>query len=112
MIATNGTEYDLNLGGTVYNYGSNDQTAVTLQAIITYNGTEIYNEISTPEDMISGDSLVVTLPDFAPATWGEGYYKLVYKTNADAFTDEYDFDNRSEERRVGKECRSRWSTYE
>lgn len=96
MIATNGTEYDLNLGGTVYNYGSNDQTAVTLQAIITYNGTEIYNEISTAEDMISGDSLVVTLPDFAPATWGEGYYKLVYKTTADAFTDEYDFDNEIE----------------
>ena len=96
MIATNGTEYDLNLGGTVYNYGSNDQTAVTLQAIITYNGTEIYNQISTPEDMFSGDSLVVTLPDFAPATWDEGYYKLVYKTTADAFTDEYDFDNEIE----------------
>lgn len=96
MIATNGTEYDLNLGGTVYNYGSNDQTAVTLQAIITYNGAEIYNEISTAEDMVSGDSLVVTLPDFAPATWDEGYYKLVYKTTADAFTDEYDFDNEIE----------------
>src|SRR5690554_2396098 len=96
MIATDGTEYDLNLGGTVYNYGSNDQVDVTLQAIITYNGTEIYNQISTAEDMVSGDSLVVTLPDFAPATWDEGYYKLVYKTTADAFTDEYDFDNEIE----------------
>src|SRR5690554_6368254 len=76
MIATDGTEYDLNLGGTVCNYGSNDHTAVTLQAIITYNGTDIYNDICTAGHMISVDSLALTLPDFAPVTWDEGYYKL------------------------------------
>ena len=29
----------------------------------------------------------------------------------DSYSQKIDFDNRSEERRVGKECRSRWSPY-
>lgn len=96
MIAKNGTEYDVKLGGKVYNDGLNDQTGVALQAIITLNSTEIYNEISTPGDIPSGDSLTFTLPDFIPTTsWDEGYYELVYKAVYDS-TDEHQSDNELE----------------
>jgi hypothetical protein len=95
-LATDGSEYDVELAGKIYNYGVNDQTGVTLQAIITLNGTEVYNETSAPLAISSGDSTdVTTLPTFSPAMWAEGYYSLQYITTSDA-SDEYPFDNELE----------------
>ena len=36
--------------------------------------------------------------------------KLV-DSHVDSYKEDFDIDKRSEERRVGKECRSRWSPY-
>lgn len=94
-IASNGTEYQVDLGGYGYNYGSNDQTNVKLNAVITMGGVEVYNETSTGASIVSGDSVLFTLPDFAPATWAEGYYSLDYTLSGDV-ADDYDFDDKME----------------
>ncbi|WP_158276206.1 T9SS type A sorting domain-containing protein [Brumimicrobium oceani] len=91
-LATDGSEYQVDLAAYGYNYGSNDQTGITLNAVITLNGTEIYNETSAAADIISGDSLLFSLPDFAPAMWDEGYYNLTY-TIESAETDGYIVDD-------------------
>lgn len=91
-LAADGTEYPINFAAKVYNYGSNDQTNIVLQGSIVYEGDTIYNETSTPIDLLSGDSMNLTLPVFEPSEWKEGYYKLDYVLKSDA-QDEYDFDN-------------------
>ncbi|WP_107039222.1 T9SS type A sorting domain-containing protein [Brumimicrobium mesophilum] len=91
-IATDGTEYQVDVEAYGFNYGSLDQTDVTLNAIITLNGSEVYNETSAPVSIDSGDSALFSLPSFAPATWTEGYYSLEYYVTSDV-SDDYDFDN-------------------
>src|ERR1035437_3881221 len=56
------------------------------------NGKDYEKQRYTPEYMISA--------------WGDGYFPYLYQNHPDA---NYDPLTRSEERRVGKECRSRWS---
>ncbi len=92
-IATDGTEYPVDLGAKIYNYGSLDQDNVFLQCVITYQGDTVYNESTTPIVLFqSGDSAELSLPPYEPATWEEGYYKLDYYVESDA-QDDYDFDN-------------------
>ena len=78
-IAEDGSDYTIKFGGTVYNFGSNDQSDISLNAVITFNGTEVYNETVTSSDLLeAGDSVDIFLPDFAPTSWAEGYYHLEY----------------------------------
>ncbi|RYM34877.1 T9SS type A sorting domain-containing protein [Brumimicrobium glaciale] len=91
-LAATGNEYQVDLAAYGFNYGSADQTEVVLNAVITFNGNEIYNETSTSATIVSGDSILFSLPDFAPATWAEGYYKLMYSISSGT-TDEYIFDD-------------------
>ena len=91
-IATNGIEYPINIQAHIHNYGSNDQTNVALAAIIKYNGAEIYNDTTNAMDMLSGDSVLFTLPTFEPASWDEGYYEFDYIVVSDS-TDDFDADN-------------------
>src|SRR2546426_7051461 len=57
-------------------------------------------------------STVITTP---PRDWGPGAAPNVYGADPDILTIDPSFNSlrqgRSEERRVGKECRSRWSPY-
>lgn len=95
-LATDGTEYPINLGAQVFNYGSQNQTNVALQAVIIFGGDTIYNETSTVISlMTAGDSVDLSLPVFEPANWDEGYYKLNYILKNDSI-DEYNFDNEFE----------------
>ena len=91
-IATDGSEYQVDLVAYGYNYGSSDQIDVKLNAIIELNGTEVYNETSTTADILSGDSLLFSLPSFAPPLWAEGYYTLSYSISSDV-ADEYTADD-------------------
>ena len=91
-LASTGLEYQVDLAAYGFNYGSSDQTDVTLNAVITFNGNEIYNETSTTADIISGDSILFSLPDFAPTTWDEGYYSLTYSI-ASLLVDDYILDD-------------------
>lgn len=88
-IAQNGTEFAVNPGAWVYNYGTNNQTGITLTAAIS--GTT-YNEVSAPFDLLSGDSTYVTFTAYAPATWTVGSHTLSY-TLAFGAVDQYPADN-------------------
>lgn len=91
-LATNGSEYQVDLEAYGFNYGSADQGNVKLQAVITLNGAEVYNETSSASTIVSGDSALFTLPSFSPASWTEGYYSLEYEVLGD-IVDDYDSDN-------------------
>lgn len=88
-IAQNGTEFAVNPGAWVYNYGTNNQTGITLTAAIS--GTT-YSEVSASFDLLSGDSTYVTFTAYAPATWTAGSHTLSY-TLAFGPTDQYPADN-------------------
>ena len=64
-LAENATEFSVKVGAGIINYGTNAQSDVTLNASITLNGNELYNETTeTPVNMDSGDTTFFELPDF------------------------------------------------
>lgn len=74
-----GSSFPVNVGSWVYNWGSNDQTGVTLNATIMNGATSLYNQTSTPFDLLSGDSVFVTLPNYEPTAHTPGRNVLTYK---------------------------------
>ncbi len=87
-LAQNASEFSLDPGTWVYNYGQNSQSGVTLNTVITRNGTQIYTQTSAPQTIASGDSLFMTTPTFSAASYTAGQYEITYTiamTNADEF---------------------------
>ncbi|MEX1003692.1 MAG: PA domain-containing protein [Crocinitomicaceae bacterium] len=95
MLAQDNTEFEVELGSWVRNYGSADQTNMILNCQIELNSTIIYDETSAGQTLISGDSVFVPLPTFSEPSYGEGYYSVTYTISADN-ADEDLFDNVSE----------------
>ena len=78
-LAQSATEFSVKLGAAIINYGSADQSDVTLNATIMLDGNEIYNETSeTPVSVASGDTSFFELPDFSQDTYASGLYELTY----------------------------------
>lgn len=93
QLSQDASEFEMEVGTWIRNYGSNDQTNVTLNVTVGVEGSEIYNETSDPVGIIpSGDSVFVSLPLFSQASYADGYYHVDYEVEADA-TDESDYDN-------------------
>jgi hypothetical protein len=96
VLAANSTEFPVNLGLYVFNYGSAFQTGSTVNAEITYNGTSIYNETSNSFDFVSGtpteDSVWVDFPAFSSTAFSAGEYVTTY-TLTPTVTDDYPADN-------------------
>lgn len=83
----NAINYTVDMGSWVKNFGSSDQSDVTVNCVITQNGTEVYNNTSDAGAVLSGDSAFFALPSFTQATWS-GYYEATYtvsSSNADDF---------------------------
>lgn len=92
-LAQNGTEFSVPLGAWVFNQGQNDLSNIILNATIKRNGTDVHNVNSTPAaSILSGDSLFITAPTYAPTTHQAGDYEIVYSVSYGA-TDDYDNDN-------------------
>lgn len=86
-LAQDATDFNFSLGGEVVNYGSADQSNVRLQAVITQDGTEVYNETSDPATVAVGDTVFFALPEFSQAGYS-GHYELTYtilSDNEDSF---------------------------
>ncbi|WP_165779238.1 T9SS type A sorting domain-containing protein [Brumimicrobium salinarum] len=94
-LAADGSEFPVQLAATISNSGVNEAKNVRLNAIISLNGTELYNDTSNAVDIPSGDTFHFTLPTYAPASWDEGYYELNYFALADSI-DDSEFDNQVE----------------
>ena len=92
LVAQTGTEFDVDLGAYVRNYGSAAQTGVTLNAKVTLGAATLYDQTSTPFNLNPGDSAYASLPTFSQATYAAGKYSIVYTINSPA-ADEYTADN-------------------
>ncbi|MGV3613036.1 MAG: PA domain-containing protein [Fluviicola sp.] len=91
-LAQNASEFSLNPGTWVYNFGNNNQTGVTLNTVIERNGTSIYNQTSSAVTINAGDSAFMTTPVFSAASYTAGQYEIIY-TVAMTATDEFAGDN-------------------
>lgn len=91
-LTQNASEFSLNPGGWVFNYGNNNQTGVTLNTVIKRNGTEIYNQTSTAANIISGDSSFMTTPTFSGSSYTVGQYEVTYTVTMGT-SDEFVGDN-------------------
>lgn len=92
-LVQNASEFSLNPGGWVYNYGVNNQANVSMNTIIKRNGVEIYNQSSTPENLNSGDSAYITTPSYSEASYQVGAYEITYTISLNGITDEFIGDN-------------------
>jgi hypothetical protein len=99
QLATNGTEYNFDLGTRVYNYGFNDQANVTVTANIDGpSGASVYSNTVGPFPIISLDSIDVypggtySFPQFSLATYPAGRYTLTYTIDLGT-ADQYTSDN-------------------
>ncbi|MDP6909476.1 MAG: hypothetical protein QF371_08220, partial [Flavobacteriales bacterium] len=85
-------EFDVPIGSWIFNYGSADAVNALVTAVIDRDGTEVYNETSSGENILPGDSLFVSLPVYTETTYEAGYYTITYTLVSDA-TDELPVDN-------------------
>jgi len=91
LLAQNATEFSTDLGAWVYNFGSNDQTNITLNVTVN-NGSNVYDNTSSSFSLLSGDSAYITMPTFSLATYPTGDYTLTYEVSNPS-VDEYISDN-------------------
>jgi len=92
-ISETSSEYSVQLGAWIYNFGSNPQTNVTLNAQIVFNSNVIYNQTSSPiANLPAGDSVFITLPTFSQANYLAGQYQFTYTASATQ-TDQFAADN-------------------
>jgi hypothetical protein len=92
QFAASNTDFYVPVGAWVHNYGSDNQTGVQLNVTVSVNGDVLYNETSAPANITSGDSLLVSLDDFAPTNYPVGYYTMTFTINT-AVDDEFPNDN-------------------
>ena len=89
--ALNASEFSVDLGVWLFNYGQNGQTGITMTADVSFGGSSIYSNTSASVDILSGDSAYVTFPAFSQSTYPVGTYTLTY--SATMAGDEYTNDN-------------------
>lgn len=78
LLAQSATEFQVEVGTWVRNYGSNNQTGITLNCMIDLNASNLYNSTSAPFNLNAGDSIFVSLPTFSQSTYANGYYEMTY----------------------------------
>lgn len=95
LLCQDNTEFEVELGSWVRNYGTNDQTGITLNCMVDMGVANLYNSTSAPFDLASGDSVFVSLPAFSQFTYANGYYDVLYTLDMGP-ADESDYDNAQE----------------
>lgn len=98
QLAQDGSEFNFDIGTRVYNYGTMDQSNMTITATVDGPTGNIYSETVTLPTVLSGDSVDVdptsalTFPQFSAATYPDGLYTLTYDLDL-GIADDYDADN-------------------
>jgi len=90
-FSQNASEFEVETGALIWNFGSADQTDVRLTCNIDFDGSSIYNEVSPTSPILSGDSLFVSFPAFSQETYENGYYSMTYSVsygNVDEFMED------------------------
>ncbi len=92
-LAMDDTEFGVAISAWVYNFGNNDQSAISVTADVSFGGSSVYSETSSSSAILSGDSLLFTFPDFDQSTYAEGLYTITYTIDMGGVADEYTNDN-------------------
>lgn len=90
----NASGFTMDVGTWVRNFGSLDQSDVVVNLTITNNGTELYNESTSPTAVSNNDSAYFALPLFTQTAWS-GFYEGVYtvsSSNAEGFPSDNNYD--------------------
>jgi hypothetical protein len=91
-LSQDATEFNVETGAWVFNFGSNDQVGIEVGCFITFGGAPIYTQVSAPLSILSGDSTFVSFPAFSQPVYANGYYTMNYSV-ASAVADEFPADN-------------------
>lgn len=87
IVAANASEFSMQVGGMIHNYGQNDMNNARLHCVITQDGSNVvYDQTSAGAVIIAEDSLYVTLPDFSQSSYS-GSYEIVYSVLDDIADD-------------------------
>jgi hypothetical protein len=90
-VLSQNSEYVVQMGADIINYGINTQTNVALSAVVSKGESVLYNEISaTVFAMETGDTVSFDLPPFTLDDFGSGFYDVAY---AVVYTEVDDFPN-------------------
>jgi hypothetical protein len=98
QLSQNATEFNFEVGTRVYNYGTNNQTNVSVTATVNGPAGIVYDETVSSVSIPSGDSVDIfpggafEFPAFSLATYPVGRYTLTYTVDL-GIADEYDGDN-------------------
>jgi hypothetical protein len=93
QLARNSSDFYVDMGARVYNYGVNNQTDVVLNATIEFGGSVVYTQSSASMSINTGDTLFIQLPTFSQvAGYAVGYYTVTYSVTMGA-VDEFIGDN-------------------
>ena len=84
LITQNASEYSITPGSWVTASGSNNGIGATLNCTITFGGSEIYNETSSPITIPTGDSVYIGLPIFSQTSYPVGKYTMKYSSQMTA----------------------------
>jgi hypothetical protein len=93
LVASNASEFSVDLGSWIHNYGNAEQTGVSLHATVTHDGSTLYDETSDPATIPVGDTLFFALPAFSQSSYS-GLYEIIYTVdygNTDDFPDDNSF---------------------
>lgn len=90
-LVVNESGLEVSLGGYISNFGSDVQPIARLRAIVTQDGTELYNEAAEVVDFPPGDRTLVLLPNFSQSSY-DGSYTITYSVETDS-PDDAPFDN-------------------
>ncbi|HET6245035.1 MAG: T9SS type A sorting domain-containing protein [Bacteroidetes bacterium] len=77
VLAQNGSDFNIPVGLYVYNYGSANQTNVTVSAQIMLSTSSVYSQ-STTINLASGADAFVALPTFSLPSYSVGEYTMTY----------------------------------
>lgn len=75
------SEFDVELGSWVYNFGQSEETAAVLNVTVTHNNVELYNESSDPTIVPVGDSVFIAMPTFSQTSYPVGDYDVTYSVS-------------------------------
>ena len=98
QLAQDGTEFNFDLATRIYNYGTSDQSSMTVTASVDGPSGNVYSETVNLPTVVAGDSIDVepgatlSFPQFSLASYPVGEYVVSYDVDL-GVADEYDADN-------------------
>ncbi|MBK9177111.1 MAG: T9SS type A sorting domain-containing protein [Flavobacteriales bacterium] len=87
LVASNASEFSVELGAWMFNYGQNEMPNARVRCEVTQNGSSVvYDQTTTGVNLPVGDSIYVSLPTFSQSSYS-GQYSFAYSIAGDVSDD-------------------------